>query len=58
MTHDEAKTVIGILKEADGGCSVCVVSLVRDFKKAFPAVLTDDEILEVLDNGFIEKNDL
>jgi len=58
MTRDEAKTVVGILKEADGGCSNCVTSLVIDFKKAFPDILSDDEILEILDNDYIDKDDI
>lgn len=34
MTKDEAIGVIGIMLEADGGCSHCVGSLLDDFNKA------------------------
>lgn len=58
MTKDEAKIVISILKDADGGCSSCVISLVIDFKKEFPNILTDDEILKIIDSKYIDKDDI
>lgn len=58
MTIKEAEKVIMILKEADGGCSRCVRSLIKDFKKSFPGILTDKRILEIVANDFIEEDDL
>lgn len=36
MTHDEALQVTDIMMFADGECSFCAASLLRDFVKRFP----------------------
>jgi hypothetical protein len=47
MDIEDAKKVIGILLNADGGCSFCVASLCRDFRDEFPGVLSDAEIIKI-----------
>lgn len=36
MTLEEAKKVANIVGQADGGCSICVGSLVKDLNEFFP----------------------
>ena len=36
MTTEEAKTVLTIMLDADGGCHICARNLIRDFCKHFP----------------------
>lgn len=36
MNDEEAREVLDILKQADGGCSTCVTVLFEAFKKSFP----------------------
>jgi hypothetical protein len=47
ITVTSARKVIKIMATADDGCTVCVRKLVKKFKKAFPDVLTTEQIVRL-----------
>lgn len=55
MTQEEFKKVAEIVSNADGGCSVCAMSLAADLQKEFPEFDWGPEVRKGIDN-YYERN--